>query len=259
MQPELRRSKNKETIKETDWITYFSDKNVLPSYAFPIYNVRLDTVDEDLRLDRDLKIALSEYAPGASIVAKGKLWQSVGIKKPVNKALKQQCYARCPECWHVQRRLQRDELFAENSGACPVCGNQIKEIEKHNYIVPEHGFTTNMQEGGKELVFNRPEKIVASRVLFVPQQESEQIADMILGDNSNFSVSLRGSEDAQFFVFNNGEDGRGFYLCTSCGIKGDPPKTEFELTECIVPYVSNDQQVFSGAPIPPIERVFGIS
>ena len=32
-------------------------------------------------------------------------------------------------------------------------------------------------------------------------------------------------------------------------------KTEFELTECIVPHVSNDQQVFSGAPIPPIERV----
>lgn len=31
--------------------------------------------------------------------------------------------------------------------------------------------------------------------------------------------------------------------------------TTFELSECIVPFVDNDLQVFSGAPIPPIERV----
>jgi len=31
--------------------------------------------------------------------------------------------------------------------------------------------------------------------------------------------------------------------------------TTFELSECIVPPTDNDLQVFSGAPIPPIERV----
>jgi hypothetical protein len=174
-------------------------------------------------LDRDLKIALSEYVPGASVVAKGRLWESIGIKLPPQKALEKKYYARCPECWHVQRHLKPEELF-KDGGICPVCGhngispNRRKEL----YIVPKHGFTTNLQESGKEIVFNHPEKIVASRVLFVPQKENEGPVDLYLGDSSGIYLSIKSNDDADFFVFNNGGDGRGlgFYLCDSCGIIG---------------------------------------
>lgn len=31
------------TFRNIDWISFFSDRNVLPGYAFPIHNVSLDT------------------------------------------------------------------------------------------------------------------------------------------------------------------------------------------------------------------------
>lgn len=211
-----------DTIKKNDWINFFSDRNVLPTYAFPIYNVSLETVDNDVRLDRDLKIALSEYVPGAAVVAKGKLWESVGIKMPPKRALEQKWFICCPKCWHVQRKLERDKLLEDNGGKCPVCEHQ--GTTPVQYIVPIHGFTTNLQHGGREIIFNRPHKISSSRVLFVPQQESDSAPDIVLGERSKMYLSVTGNENAEFFVFNNGEQGRGFYLCNTCGIKGEPPK-----------------------------------
>jgi hypothetical protein len=212
--------KRMQDMRETNWVSFFSSRNILPGYVFPIYNVRLDTSDNSLQLERDLKIALSEYVPGASIVANGKIWESIGIKLPPNRVLEEKWYARCPKCWHIQRHIKPEELFKE--GACPVCGHDgLKPTRrKEHYVVPKYGFTTDLQKSGKEIIFNRPESIIASRVLFVPQQESGDQADLTLGDLNGLFVSLRGNDNAEFFIFNNGNDGsgRGFYLCNSCGI-----------------------------------------
>jgi hypothetical protein len=71
-----------DSLYDADWVTFFSDRSVLPSYAFPIYNVTLATADRELTLERDLRIALSEYVTGAAIVAKGRLWRTVGVRFP---------------------------------------------------------------------------------------------------------------------------------------------------------------------------------
>ncbi len=68
-----------EQYQGEDWVGSLSDRTVLPSYAFPIANVPSETPDRDLKLDRDLRLALSEFVPGASVVAKGRLWRSVGV------------------------------------------------------------------------------------------------------------------------------------------------------------------------------------
>ncbi len=52
-----------ERLRQMDWVTFFSDRSVLASYAFPIYNVTLETSDRDLKLERDLRQALAEYPP----------------------------------------------------------------------------------------------------------------------------------------------------------------------------------------------------
>jgi hypothetical protein len=36
-----------DSLYDTDWVTFFSDRSVLPSYAFPIYNVTLATADRE--------------------------------------------------------------------------------------------------------------------------------------------------------------------------------------------------------------------
>ena len=215
-------SKRLDSLRRVDWVTFFSDRGVLPRYAFPIYNVNLETSDSGLDLDRDLRIALSEYAPGAKVVANERLWESVGIKLPPNGALQAQFYARCPNCWYVERHLQRGAIF--QGGKCPVCDHDGRRParRKHFYVVPDYGFTTDLEKGGDPIAFDRPVRIPSSRVLFVPQQDSEDPVVFTMGQGGR-RVSLRTTDLADFFVFNDGEDGsgRGFNICRSCGMKLD--------------------------------------
>jgi hypothetical protein len=204
-------------LQTTDWVDFFSDRSVLPSYAFPIYNVTLATADSELKLERDLRIALSEYVPGAAIVAKGKLWRSVGIRRPWQKSLERKYYACCPQCWHVIRHLDSDEVFPD--GLCPVCKHdgQYPVRRKHAYLVPSHGFTTDLTVNGEDLAFDRPERIPASRVMFVPQQQANDPVRASLGTGAA-RIEVRTTEKAEFFVFNDGDDpsGVGFHLCKLC-------------------------------------------
>lgn len=222
-------NKRIEKIHNTDWVSFLSDRSVLPSYAFPIYNVNLATADPDLSLERDLRIALSEYPPGAAIVAKARLWRSVGIRLPPRKdALDRKWYACCPRCWHVMRHLDPDQLFPGEH--CPVCGHDGKQPSRrrHLYVVPEYGFTTDLTTQGEELTFDRPERIPASRVLFVPQQEANDPLQSSLGGGTAMRVEVRTSEHADFFVFNDGDDParRGFALCKFCGREVDLGKNQ---------------------------------
>ncbi|NLA82784.1 MAG: hypothetical protein GX849_08185, partial [Clostridiaceae bacterium] len=62
-------------------INYLSNKGVLPSYSFPLHTVELllpkDVKDsEHLSLERDLRQAITEYAPGSEIVADKRIWKS---------------------------------------------------------------------------------------------------------------------------------------------------------------------------------------
>jgi hypothetical protein len=207
-----------EDFRGEDWVTYLSDRSVLPSYAFPIYNVPLVTSDKDLKLDRDLRLALSEYVPGAAVVAKGRLWRSVGIRRPWQRPLEEKWYARCPACGHVMRHLSQDEVFP--TGTCPVCQDDGMNParRKYRYVVPSFGFTTDLTEPGEELAFDRPQRIPASRVMFVPQQRQDDPVRNYVGDGTH-RVEVRSTERAEFFVFNSGEepDGMGFRLCRNCG------------------------------------------
>lgn len=204
-------------LHTSDWVEFFSDRSVLPSYAFPIYNVTLATADRDLKLERDLRIALSEYVPGAAIVAKGKLWRSVGIRRPWQKSLERKYYSCCPRCWHVMRHLDSNEVFPD--GICPVCKHDGQQPvrRKQPYLVPSHGFTTDLMVNGEDLSFDRPERIPTSRVLFVPQQQANDPLRASLGNGAT-RLEVRTTEKADFFVFNDGGDpsGVGFHLCKLC-------------------------------------------
>jgi hypothetical protein len=204
-------------LQQADWVTFFSDRSVLPSYAFPIYNVTLATGDPELKLERDLRIALSEYVPGAAIVAKGRLWESVGIRRPWQKSLERKSYSCCPQCWHVMRHLDAAQVFPD--GHCPVCKHDGLHPPRrvHAYLVPSHGFTTDLTVPGKDLSFDRPHRIPASRVLFVPQQHADEPLRTTVGQGA-LRVEIRSTARAEFFVFNDGDDpsGLGFRLCKFC-------------------------------------------
>ena len=73
------------TLEEEPSINFLSAKSVLPKYGFPIDTVSLDIISgseeeaKKIDLSRDLKMAISEFAPPAKIVANGKIWESYAI------------------------------------------------------------------------------------------------------------------------------------------------------------------------------------
>ncbi len=200
-------------FREKDWVSFLSDRVVLPSYAFPIYNVSLDTAHRGLKLDRDLRLALTEYVPGAEVVADGKLWKSVGVKKPYTGQLEEKWYAKCKGCGHVMRHLDREQVFPVD--VCPVCSEP--NPRRHLYRVPKYGFTTDLMTNGEQLAFDKPHRIRSSQVLFDPQREENDPAVCHIGDAAR-GLTVRTADRADFFVFNAGDeaDGRGFRLCKLC-------------------------------------------
>ena len=79
-----------------------AENGVLPKYGFPtdIVELHLRELDhrkkeERLQLQRGLRQAIREYAPGSEIVAGGELWRSTGIRKKKGHDLITRRYGRC--------------------------------------------------------------------------------------------------------------------------------------------------------------------
>ncbi|MEM3402609.1 MAG: helicase-related protein, partial [Candidatus Hadarchaeales archaeon] len=76
-----------KTIAEEDVLSFLSRKAVIPKYGFPVDVVELDTQRTqqnqeafEVLLQRDLSIAISEFAPTSKLVANKKVWTSYGLK-----------------------------------------------------------------------------------------------------------------------------------------------------------------------------------
>ena len=72
-------------------IQHFPRLGFLPTYSFPVDSVQLEVLsddrpgqfrrpwEEDILLVRDARLGISEYAPGAQVIAAGRVWESYGI------------------------------------------------------------------------------------------------------------------------------------------------------------------------------------
>lgn len=63
-----------DTVRRRDLLNEFGRRGVLPKYGFPVDVVELHTeylaldTAKDVELQRDLRLALSEFAPGSELV-----------------------------------------------------------------------------------------------------------------------------------------------------------------------------------------------
>jgi hypothetical protein len=75
------------TVRGRHLLGFLGSRNVLPKYGFPTDVVELRTnhlpVPEANRIElqRDLRVAISEYAPGGEVVAAKQIWVSGGLSK----------------------------------------------------------------------------------------------------------------------------------------------------------------------------------
>lgn len=213
--------KIQDTIRKRDLLGYLGSKNVLPKYGFPSDVVPLQTDHlhipdaDNIELDRDLKQAISEFAPGGQVVAAGKIWYSRGIKflpgrKPVFYR-----YAVCEHCNRINILPGEQVIFQ-----CE-CGQSIRGRKQQGvYLVPEHGFVAdNRTETPGE---NPPERIYASRIYLAHYRPSSGISfnprDVEVDPEFNGSAQVlkRYARNAYLGLVNNGY-GAGFYVCQTCG------------------------------------------
>ena len=127
--------------KKTDLIDFLVRSGAFPKYGFPVDVVELkpnslNDTKQNVELQRDLQLGISEYAPGAEVVADGNIYRSRYIAKDRRKTADWEIYytAECPQC-----QIMNFSKKPIDSAPCVACGTTIDSGWKQN-IEPRKGF-----------------------------------------------------------------------------------------------------------------------
>lgn len=230
--------KIQETIRKRDLLGYLGSKNVLPKYGFPTDVVPLQTDHlrlsgaGDIELERDLKLAISEFAPGGQIVAAGKIWYSRGIKQLPGRSWVPYGYAVCPVCQRIN--IQTGTQIPRQCQCGKVLsGSGVDKVkEKGVYITPEYGFIADNKTDvpGEQ----PPERIYSSRIYLAAYQASSEVhtfdPDNIIPD-PDFDAGVRVLKGYTRYAYlglvNHGKN-QGFKVCPTCGFSDviDPSRRQ---------------------------------
>jgi superfamily II DNA/RNA helicase/ribosomal protein L40E len=209
------------TIRGRDLLGYLGSKNVLPKYGFPTDVVTLKTDHlhipgaDAIELDRDLKIAISEFAPGGQVVAAGRIWYSRGLRRLPGRSWVPYGYAVCTNC---------KRMTIEAGNRIPqrcACGNSLQSAEQKGvYIVPEHGFLADSKTDtpGEQ----PPERIYASHVYLADYRAAhdQPFDPQNVAPDPDFTGQVRVLKGYTRYAYlarvNNGYS-NGFRICRDCG------------------------------------------
>lgn len=144
-------------------IGFLVRNNVLPKYGFPVDTVELypnvSSVSrgKELQLARDLQMAIADYAPGAQVVADGKMYVSRYIRRTPGKnaeaSWEKGHYCRaCPTCG--QPNFTKDPITGQGR-ECVSCHTLIGRRFWEWTLEPRMGFAA--EENAREVPLHRPE------------------------------------------------------------------------------------------------------
>ncbi|PKC51690.1 hypothetical protein RhiirA1_405388, partial [Rhizophagus irregularis] len=128
-------------IQKENLISFLSTANVIPKYGFPVDVVEMHiprSENNDVRLNRDLSIAIGEYAPGSQIVANGNIYESTGVRKVKGFELPTLFYYECNECKNYEVIERLNPNYNKFTHQCSQCG---QETPVYKMIIPKFGFT----------------------------------------------------------------------------------------------------------------------
>ena len=201
-------------IKRKSLIIFLSTNNVIPKYGFPVDVVEMQfTINHPdankLQLNRDLRIALSEYAPSSQIVASGKLWTSRYLKKIPERDWTKYSYAICSHCNRYQRKLADSN---ETLDLCKSCNNSLHDAQKGTFIVPEFGFIAS-RDKPKNPGSKRPVRTYTTRTYFSGDCDENGRMEVKL---SNISLRTISASHGKMAIINNAGFNK-FKVCFWCG------------------------------------------
>jgi len=201
------------TIMKRPLLDSLSNHSVIPKYGFPVDVVELQLLSnsEDalkLELNRDLRIALSEYAPGSQVVAGGKLWTSRYLKRLPQREWPKYRYSVCNHCQRYQRVLADSKKELD---ICNSCGTSLGK--SRNFIIPEFGFISR-EKIPKKVGESRPEKTYSTRSFYSGESNKDNERNINL--NNNITLRAISASHGRMGVINHAGY-RGFKVCNSCG------------------------------------------
>ncbi len=186
----------------------------MPKYGFPVDVVELQLMHHGreanrLELHRDLRIAISEYAPESEVIAGGRVWVSYGLKKLPERKWLEYHYTICPACGHYQKSLKDAKIQLHT---CRVCKSPLRQGRtKGVFVIPEFGFVTNTNEP-KRPGERRPQRTFSSRAYFSDDErgQAECCCTVVL---NNVTMTAVPYSEGRLTVLNR----TGFNICTTCG------------------------------------------
>lgn len=195
---------------------------IFPRYAFPTDVVgfwvskRKARGDEaykrsfDYEPQRDLQIALTEYAPGSSLTIDKYRFTSAAIYSPYAPEMgptldRARIYAACNNCGYV--RVQDEAAVLP---ACPCCGGD--DLAKSPFITPQ-GFAPDIHD--KREVDRGDASVTAGRTTRAQLEVQEPPPNWTLHlFEDRLSIAARSQH---LVTVNKGVGDRGFMVCPSCG------------------------------------------
>ena len=200
-----------QNLLKSDVIAVLAKRGFLPRYAFPLDVVTLETGwsrwsrDAEVELNRDRAIAISEFAPGAQVIARKKIFSSAGLyiagktDRPERK-----WYSRCRDCEQIRTAQVQEPLL----GNCSVCQRSITSNEIKPFVEPT-AFSIRIGEAER----HRRTSLIRQRQGLTHFIDS--VADADFEERGQFQLALK--EAGKLFRYNLGPENKGFMLCQECG------------------------------------------
>ena len=194
-----------DVLHKSLMIDMLSKYCVIPKYGFPVDVVELEVYDDQghrdftYDLNRDLKIAISEYAPDSEVIVDKKKYTSKYITLPKEKELDKNYFFECENCKKIN--VSKNPYSLES---CKYCNYPHEGRSKHYFIQPVLGFKTGKT---KESSHMKPKRSYSGDIKYLGGGiKTEPL-------NINDNIMLESSRDDELLVMNYSS----FYMCPVCG------------------------------------------
>lgn len=233
-------SKSAKSLLDALW-----EEGIIPTFSFPknVVSVYIpnDSGKIEYQPDRGLDIAISEYAPGRSIVVDKQTYQIGGIyfhgnkyqkewrKDPARKFIEDKNYLKnllnCDKCgWFG--------LADENYKKCPFCENENLKSEnpmlKPWGFAPKNALPISQAQLEEEYSFAQP-----------PEYSTLPENDEMTTIKSFKNIRLASRKNQRIIMLNKGTADKGFVICKDCGAAMPNTKEDNPLKNIGRPYKSN--------------------
>jgi len=208
-------------LKKDNILTFMSRKNVIPKYGFPVDTVELlPSVDFNnkkesyhIELQRDLFIAISEYAPDSEVIADGEIYMSRYIRKVYggSKDWTKFNYGQCPnkDCGYMNVRLYDYDDEELSMGDCSVCGEIVPK--EGVFIWPEFGFIIDSKS--EVATTRKPQKTYKGEIHYIGDKREKRDTNKITHIIGDHELNIYSTSNDELTVLNNSK----FYVCEECG------------------------------------------